>query len=49
MKRASVVVLIGLAACAPPSSRGWALADAARTYNEGLRWERFEAAASVVP
>jgi hypothetical protein len=36
-------------ACMPPSTRGAALYDAARTYTEGVRWERFEAAAAVVP
>lgn len=39
----------GLGACMPPSTRGAALYDAARTYSEGLRWERFEAAAAVIP
>lgn len=44
-----VVLAASVAACAPPATRAWALTDAARTYNEGVRWERFEAAATVVP
>jgi hypothetical protein len=43
------LVLVGVAACAPPATRGYALYDAVRTYNEGIRWQRFEAAAAVVP
>lgn len=42
-------VLVLAAACAPPAGGGYALTDAVRTYTEGVRWERFEAAAAVVP
>ena len=45
----SLLIALTLAACMPPSTRGAALYDAARTYTEGVRWERFEAAAAVVP
>lgn len=45
----SVLIALTLAACMPPSTRGAALYDAARTYTEGVRWERFEAAAVVIP
>lgn len=45
----SLLIVLSLAACMPPSTRGAALYDAARTYTEGVRWERFEAAAAVIP
>ncbi|MBL8622664.1 MAG: hypothetical protein JNK64_15220 [Myxococcales bacterium] len=44
-----MLIALTLAACMPPSTRGAALYDAARTYTEGVRWERFEAAAVVIP
>ncbi len=44
-----LVFALSLAACMPPTTRGAALFDAARTYTEGVRWERFEAAAVVLP
>lgn len=47
MKRSIFLALV-LAACVPPPG-GHALTDAVRTYNEGVKWERFEAAAAVVP
>ena len=37
-----------LTACAH-APRGENLMDAVRTYNDGVRWERFAAAAAVVP
>ncbi|MEZ4400401.1 MAG: hypothetical protein R3B06_10305 [Kofleriaceae bacterium] len=46
---AFTLVLAAMAACMPPSARNYALANAVRTYTEGVRWERFEAAAAVVP
>ncbi len=49
MRAAALAAALAMAACVPPSGQGYALVDAARTYSEGLRWERFEAAASVVP
>lgn len=45
----SLLIALTLAACMPPSTQGAALYDAARTYTEGVRWERFEAAAVVIP
>ena len=48
MKRAIALVLFA-AACVPPSGGAYALTDAVRTYTEGVKWERFEAAATVVP
>lgn len=39
---------IALAACGH-APRGETLMDAVRTYNDGVRWERFTAAAAAVP
>lgn len=49
MTRALAIAALMVAACIPPAARGAALVDAAQTYNEGVRWERFEAAAAVIP
>jgi len=40
------MALLGACGHAP---RGESLLDAARTYNDGVRWERFAAAAAAVP
>jgi len=44
---AAVLAVVIAPGCARP--RGPALRDAVRTYNDGVRWERFTAAAAVVP
>src|SRR5689334_10385818 len=44
----AALALILLAACHPPTS-GDTLAEAVRTYNEGIRWERYSNAAAHVP
>lgn len=50
MKLVIAATLAALAgACLPPGVQGHALSDAVRTYNEGVKWERFEAAAAVIP
>jgi hypothetical protein len=41
-------VIVMLAACAH-TPRGESLMEAVRTYNDGVRWERFTAAAAAVP
>lgn len=38
-----------LGACGAPLQSAPPLMDAVRTYNDGVRWERFTAAAAVVP
>lgn len=48
MKHAILGLLVLAGACAPPSAQGYALTDAVRTYTEGMKWERFEAAAAVL-
>lgn len=48
MKRA-LAVLVFASACVPPGGGGYQLTDAVRTYTEGVKWERFEAAAAVIP
>jgi hypothetical protein len=46
--KSTVALLLCLTACgARPRSE--TLMDAVRTYNDGVRWERFSAAAAVVP
>lgn len=46
--RSVAMLLLVFAACAhAPKSEG--LMEAVRTYNEGVRWERFTAAAAAVP
>lgn len=46
--RIATLLLLVLAACGHvPRAEG--LMDAVRTYNEGVRWERFTAAAATVP
>lgn len=49
MKHAILVILILATGCVPPSGQAYALTDAVRTYTEGVKWERFEAAAAVIP
>lgn len=44
-----LIPLFVVAACRPPGATRSALPDAVRTYTEGVRWERFEAAAVVIP
>lgn len=46
--RTILVVTVALAACTPPKS-GDTLGESIRSYNEGVRWERFEVAASHIP
>jgi len=46
MKR--LIPLLVLAACGG-AQRSESLMEAVRTYNDGVRWERFTAAAAVVP
>jgi hypothetical protein len=47
--KASVLGLVLLvAACHPPTS-GDTLGESVRTYNEGVRWERYEYAAAHIP
>jgi hypothetical protein len=49
MKHAILVILTFAGACAGPSGQGYALSDAVRAYTEGVKWERFDAAAAVIP
>jgi len=49
MKHAILAVVLFGAACMPPSAKAYALTDAVRTYTEGVKWERFESAAAVLP
>lgn len=49
MKRAILSLVLFAASCVPPSGQAYALTDAVRTYTEGVKWERFEAAAAVIP
>lgn len=45
---AVVTLVLALAACHPPKS-GETLGESIRSYNDGVRWQRFEAAANHVP
>jgi len=51
--RRTVVLVIAVAAAAAAACshvpKGESLLDTARTYNDGVRWERFAAAATAVP
>lgn len=49
MKRALVLLVIMSGGGCAHAPRGESLMDAVRTYNEGVRWERFTAAAAAVP
>ena len=51
MKTRTIALVLGVATlgCRPPPGGGAALPDAVRTYTEGVRWERFEVAAVVIP
>ena len=50
MKRLAVVVVVAsLAACASPQKRTESLLETSTRFQEGLRWRRFEDAASHVP
>ena len=49
MKHAILAILVLAAGCVPPSGQAFALTDAVRTYIEGVKWERFENAAAVLP
>jgi len=53
MRRIAIITvaaaLAGAAACGPPKTRSEDLLESVRTYQEGLRWERFPAAAARVP
>jgi hypothetical protein len=50
MKRAMCLMMVcGIAACGSAQRRGEDLFESIRTYHEGVRWERFPAAASRVP
>ncbi len=48
MRALILATLVVTAACAH-APRGEALMDSVRTYNDGVRWERFTAAAAAVP
>ena len=45
----AVAAAAAAAACGPPKTRSDDLLESVRTYQEGLRWERFPTAASRVP
>jgi hypothetical protein len=45
----AVAALTGAVACGPPKNRTEDLLASVRTYQDGLRWERFSNAASRVP
>jgi hypothetical protein len=47
--RSLVIVLLSLAACATPQKKKESLLDTSLRFQEGLRWGRFEDAASHVP
>jgi hypothetical protein len=49
MKAIILATVLAAGACMPPPGGGYGLTDAVRTYTEGVKWERFEAAAAVVP
>ncbi len=44
-----VVVCVVVATACAHAPRGQSLMDSVRTYNDGVRWERFAAAAAAVP
>ena len=46
--RAALLALVVLAACHPPSA-GDTLGESVRSYNEGVRWQRYDNAAVHVP
>lgn len=48
MRSLMLIAVLAIAACTPPAG-GYAVADVARVYAEGVRWERFDDAAAVVP
>lgn len=48
MRSLMLIAVLAVTACMPPAG-GYAVTDAARAYAEGVRWERFDNAAAVVP
>lgn len=49
MKATGLLVLLTLGACATAQSNSDALQESILSYNDGVRWERFETAATVLP
>ena len=49
MKLVMLAVLTVLAACGAPQTNTETLADSVRSYNDGVRWGRFQIAASRLP
>ena len=49
MKATGLLVLLTLSACATAQSNSDALQESILSYNDGVRWERFETAATSLP